>query len=303
MRQLFNFAMLFMALTLSFVACNENPETQPTSEATQVKLFDAVFYVSQKTYVLQFITEGTEVGEKSVTNGTLFSFTIKYDNGEEANLPKGTYTLDDMINVAKLTYVETDKGQTLYKEVTLNFDNSKVTAKMVDVNGKEYNIICNDNIVFEEFGDNGGGNENPYEDEPEEQSTMNFTATNIDATYTTYAEYSMSEGFFTISDSEKAIDLYLSLAMNADYKGSFPINDTYMNNTILASDGFQYDEPQPSCMYNIGAGETKVAPYYFFASGTVTITENSITINATSHFGSTINATYNGAINPTIVNR
>lgn len=296
--------MLFIALTIGFMSCKKTPETPAHVEPVKVKLFDAVFYVDMDVYTLQFTTKGVE-GNNSV-NVTSFSFTINSVKGKGLDFPKGTYTLKDMDNKPNMTFVETPAGQELYKEVTLNFENKNVTAEMVDVKGNKYKIVCTDDIVFDEYYGGGGGETDLFKDEPKDKTTINFTATELFAekiNYTT-AGYSYSEGNFTLKDSQRAIDLYLTLAFNADHKGTFQINKSFANNTILASSGCgDPGLPQPSCMYNVGAEETKVAPYYFFASGTVTITANSITVNATSHFGSTINATYNGAVNPTIITK
>jgi hypothetical protein len=94
------------------------------------------------------------------------------------------------------------------------------------------------------------------------------------------------------------------------YFDAYAINDSYEENTVMASPGGYEEYDFPSYLItdfeqDPSSGDWYYNTVYYLASGTLEIAEveggAQLTIHATSHFGSTINATYSiGAIQPDI---
>ena len=87
--------------------------------------------------------------------------------------------------------------------------------------------------------------------------------------------------------------------------GTYAINDSYDKGTVRASEGFEEGYDNDGSAYYLNASFEEFGGWipetaYFFKTGTVKVESSSkgikITVNATSHYGSTISAVYEGGL-------
>ena len=161
----------------------------------------------------------------------------------------------------------------------------------------------------------GGEEEDDYsfEWEPTEIKTINVTFDSIEVTdmtenlgYACTGLYLMSEEYeMELSVFASTIDSVTILPI-----GTYAINDSYEANTIMASPGGYEEYDFPSYLItdfeqDQASGAWYYNTVYYLVSGTMEVAEieggAQLTIHATTHFGSTINATYIiGAVEPDI---
>lgn len=151
-------------------------------------------------------------------------------------------------------------------------------------------------------GGTGGGDEGDYnfDYEPATQSTFN-----INFGDSSYVEDMMNEygviDLYMWNDDYDAELYFIVDAADANTiipVGTYSISGSEAANTVLASPGGDEMYDYPSVMmtgyeYDPDWGEWYYTEAYYLASGTVTVAQNgkivTVTINAVSHFGSTIN--------------
>ena len=80
--------------------------------------------------------------------------------------------------------------------------------------------------------------------------------------------------------------------------GVYNVSDSKEAKTVLKSAGMSGSNVSYSFYSKLTPEGYVDAPYYFFDSGTATVTSTSITFNVTTHFGSTLNLTYDGDMTP-----
>lgn len=200
---------------------------------------------------------------------------------------------------------------------------SEITANPVlavtDIDSKTVTISCvkqlrcykvyfyfveNPDVEFDvEGGDEGDLN---FDYEPTTATTLNITFDEVyEQDFTEDAGYALTDLYFVSEDYE--MEVYVFAPKDAQcgvVPGVYPINDTYEDGTVQASPGgddyydyptyiaadFEYDE-EWGWYYNTS---------YYLVSGTLKVEKVAegvrYTINAKSHFGSTITATYTGAV-------
>lgn len=216
-------------------------------------------------------------------------------------------------------------GEIAYVDAEEDAVTSEQVLAVTDINSTTLTISCVKQLrcysVAVYFNENpeidieGGEEEDDYsfEWEPTEIKTINVTFDSIEVTdmtenlgYACTGLYLMSEEYeMELSVFASTIDSITILPI-----GTYAINDTYEANTVMASPGGYEEYDFPSYLItdfeqDQASGAWYYNTVYYLASGTLEIAEveggAQLTIHATSHFGSTINATYSiGAIQPDI---
>lgn len=161
----------------------------------------------------------------------------------------------------------------------------------------------------------GGEEEDDYsfEWEPTEIKTINVTFDSIEVTdMTENLGYACTGLYLMSGEYEMELSVFASTIDSITILpvGTYAINDSYEENTVMASPGGYEEYDFPSYLItdfeqDPSSGDWYYNTVYYLASGTLEIAEveggAQLTIHSTSHFGSTINATYSiGAIQPDI---
>ncbi len=133
----------------------------------------------------------------------------------------------------------------------------------------------------------------PYELESESVVTVEETIGNVSLSSRDYPDYGLRSVYIEMmgADFEANLELYANL--EGSINGTYSIDDTKTLGSCLASQGVEGDQAYPSFAYYFD-DEHYVVDAWFFVEGTVTISDESIVVNATSAKGSTVKVTYNG---------
>ena len=154
-------------------------------------------------------------------------------------------------------------------------------------------------FVIVEKGEGGGGEEEElfYDYEPEDATNIELTM--VAATYMDYsADFGIVELVLADDEDFEAAANWADLEFITETfdgqipNGTYQINDSEEEGTFFASPGGNDEYDFPSYVGVPAEEEGYYNPYYLI-SGTVTISENGIEVNATSYFGSTIHIVYN----------
>lgn len=158
-------------------------------------------------------------------------------------------------------------------------------------------------IIVETDGEGGGDDpivdpvEGDYSFEPTTVTTI--TETMDYAEYVIVADYNMIEVYMESETSIIDLWLFADNLANGIPAGTYTINSTMESNTAMASPGGDDEYDYPSYLATDFTAEGYTSAYYLTA-GTVTVTKEDantkIVVAATSYYGSTINATYEGEI-------
>lgn len=152
----------------------------------------------------------------------------------------------------------------------------------------------------------GGEDDDDYsfEWEPTEVKTINMTFDSLEVMdMTENLGYACTGLYFSSEEYEMELDVFASTIDSATILpvGTYPINDSYEPNTVMASPGGYEEYDFPSYLItdfeqDAASGEWYYNTVYYLASGTLEIGEAEdgvvMTLHAITHFGSTINATY-----------
>ena len=143
-----------------------------------------------------------------------------------------------------------------------------------------------------------------FEWEPEEATTINLTFTDLDVLdMTENLGYACTSLYLSNDDYEMSLSVFTSTIEGETILpvGTYPINDSYEDNTVMASPGGYEDYDFPSYLitgfeYNEASNSWSYNTVYYLASGTMEVIGMEggvqLEIHATTHFGSTVNATY-----------
>ena len=157
--------------------------------------------------------------------------------------------------------------------------------------------------------DSGGDEEDDYsfEWEPQEVKTLTVTFDSLNVIDMTESLGYACTGLYLLTDDyEMELSVFASTVSDGTILpvGSYPINDSYQPGTVMASPGgyaeydfpsylitdFEYDEINAAWLYNT---------VYYLADGTLEVKAADggvlFELQANSHFGSTIHATYSGS--------
>ena len=130
-----------------------------------------------------------------------------------------------------------------------------------------------------------------YTYEPTEVTTINFEAEDVFVDNSTEGQLLV----YLITDEGELDLLFLTDSQDLP-SGTFEINNSGNNNTVVASQGWDGTKDQPTVFLTEFNEDKQYAACYYLMSGTVTITNTDdylqITISAVTYNGSTFNATY-----------
>ncbi len=231
----------------------------------------------------------------------------KYTMGEANQYDNGLLIKHDKLtSVGRVTeQVVVDRVPFVSGELTLAA--GKITFIGKDANDVEYNLTATGSYTFTNALDE------PFLDEPKQKTTLTeewTTATLIGRDIKNSTLKSV-----TLRTSANANGYGIVVMFIADKnaaklpEGQYNVAEISKKNppvanTIVKSEGSVYD--QKSDKYFLTASflakpgtEGYGAPFYFFHSGTATVTATEITFNITTHFGSTLNLKYTGSLDIT----
>lgn len=150
----------------------------------------------------------------------------------------------------------------------------------------------------------GGEDDYSFEWEPTEVTTMNLTFSELEVNdMTENLGYACTNLTFYNDDYEMDLSVFASTVEGETFlpAGTYPINDSYEANTVMASPGGYEDFDFPSYLItgfeqNELTGGWTYSTVYYLVGGSLEIVaiEGGVQMNirAGSHFGSIINATY-----------
>lgn len=231
----------------------------------------------------------------------------KYTMGQANQFDSGLIIKDPKATlVGKVTQQGVvDKVPFVSGELTLA--DGKITFTGKDDNDVEYTLTATGSYTFTNALDE------PFSDEPKQKTTLTeewTTGTLLGKDIKNSPLKSV-----TLRTSANANGYGIVVMFIADKnaaklpEGSYNVAEISQNNppaanTIVKSEGSVYD--QKSDKYFLTASflakpgtEGYGAPFYFFHSGTATVTATEITFNITTHFGSTLNLKYTGSLDIT----
>ena len=96
------------------------------------------------------------------------------------------------------------------------------------------------------------------------------------------------------SEALAQIELYTAAGATS-INGTYTLAKTQAAGTAMSSPGgdAQYDYP---CFIGTDISDQGYDTSYYMITGTVTVTDNSVSYNATSYFGSTLTGSYSGTV-------
>lgn len=263
---------------------------------------DAYNYYTQLATAMQIDSMGNYASAGQVVTLDLYSV--------DSVLTEGTYTLSSGTYAAGTFDVEytkwyefDDKGEYVefgIKSGTVNVaksgENYVFTVNLVDSLDKVRTGYFTGNLVVQ---DQTGGSSDDYAGEPETPTQATLTIPSDSIAASNYGDYyeagtdNISLEMWDENGGYIALELFTETGATALPVGTFNFGTTYEANTLLPGALFWG-------IFPTGSFAAVNEDYFWLEGGSVTIalTDNvyTITVAATSHFGSTINATYTGAV-------
>lgn len=316
MKKVFSFSLLIAAFAvIGFTSCKPHtPPPPPDPTATETDFLqlgyigDAGGGAGYYFYVLQLTDKGMVSNGEIVKAGNIYRFVLIRDANEPVNgkfnITAGTYNgtaagsyevntfeLGENSTVTPVDASGKDAGTaTSFTSGTLTFEANKITFKGKTAD-KDYEIVYNGTY------EGVDARPNPWLGEPETATTINetFVAAVALTNYGDFYQNGTTNFWAVISDNANqqqitkyaALDILDAAGRTALADGVYNISDTKAAGTVIKSSGLKGQKFTPSYYINRQVG------VYYLVSGTVTVSGgNTITVNATSHFGSTINLTY-----------
>lgn len=179
--------------------------------------------------------------------------------------------------------------------ITQNGNNYNITGSLIDEKGVSYNISYSGELKKYDS----------FKDETTPAQTINVACNWIDVE-DYIAEY--GDVYFYMGDDNYQITLDVFIDY-IDYNtilpvGTYPINSSNSLGTILASEGMGYTGALPSNMLAIGydqeTDEYYATDVWYIVSGQLQVSQTTngvrYELNATTKYGSTINAVYEGQV-------
>lgn len=217
------------------------------------------------------------------------------------------------VSAGNVTFIEALDSITADPVVVI----TDINAKSVTINNAKQ-LRCYAMTVYFNVNPDvtpGGGGDDPdnpddpeaysYEYEPEEQTIFNLAFSSdefISGDMTKDLGYPCSYLYFENETHAVELDIFATLTDNGlPADGTYPIDDTYADNTVMASPGGDEENDYPSYMMTDFESDGEYTYYnpYYIVSGSVTIaTQNGqtlLTMQAATYNGSTINLTYETA--------
>lgn len=209
-------------------------------------------------------------------------------------------------------------GDIVYADASEDYVEANPVLAVTDVDSKTLTLSCDKQLrcysvelYFDENPDvdidNGDSNTGTYnfDYEPTTPTTLNITCDNVDAAdYSDYLGYNYSDIYLSNDDLYIEIGVYAPLVDGTILApGTYEINSTYEDGTVQASPGGDEDYDYPTFIatgfkYDEDYNEYYYTIAYYLESGTLTVSKEGdmakFVIEAKSHYGSTIKATFIG---------
>lgn len=268
-----------------------DPEPQPTDNVVEVSIKALTISDYYEDYGLySLIMAGTDA--KDVAYYAQI-FIAPETAGIAGSYSIAEKTIDSEYSAFLIGYTENSTEDDLVTPDTMS-----ITLK---ANGTNYDIsgeVVYKGITYQLSATNIEAIDEAWQYEP-------TTATTINQTYTAFEGIDYTADYQTVSILLDNEETFVSLEIVADSAlaaGTYPINNTQELGTVLASEGYntayEYDTPSFLGVYTDENGYYDET--YYLVGGEVVVAypkEGTISIqgNATSHFGSTITFSYEGA--------
>ncbi len=262
-------------------------------------------------YQLMLVDKGMVSGGNIVKDGYAYKITICSDAPQsETNFtPRmGKYTMGAANNYEPMLIVKhnqfTYTGKIVngkfvkplvpFIEGELDLAANKISFKGKDSNGDEYELVADGTYTVED------ASPKPFGEEPTEVTTITKTWNNGEIRMVQASDGKKPFLLATAPDADgMAVFAYFFETADATkLDGVYNVSDTEEVKTVLKSKGSIGSSVYYSFYSKLTSEGYVDAPYYFFDSGTATVTSTSITFNVTTHFGSTLNLTYTGNMTP-----
>ena len=226
----------------------------------------------------------------------------KYTMGEANQFDSGLIIKDP-----KATFVGQVTQQGVVDRVPfvsgeLTLADGKITFIGKDANDVEYNLTATGSYTFT------NGLDEPFLNEPKQKTTLTEewdTGTLIGQAI--QGEDNLKQVTLQTSANANGYGTVVVFIVDKNAaklpEGSYSVAEISQNNppvanTIWKSAGETEKGLYPS-FFAKRNGNKYATPYYFFHSGTATVTATEITFNITTHFGSTLNLKYTGSLDIT----
>lgn len=275
-------------------------------------------------YYIRLVGKGMLNSEgKLVKEGPIYNFLISSDapQPDPNYAPKmGKYTMGEanqfdsglIIKLDKVTFVGrvtadgiVDKVPFVSGELTLAA--GKITFIGKDANDVEYNLTATGSYTFTNALDE------PFLGEPKQKTTLTeewTTGTLLGRDIKNSSLKSVALRTGANANGYGIVVVFIADKNAAKLpEGQYNVAEISQNNppaanTILKSEGSVYDQKSDNYVLTASflakpGAEGYGAPFYFFDSGTATVTATEITFNITTHFGSTLNLKYTGSLDIT----
>lgn len=211
---------------------------------------------------------------------------------------------------------EASSGEIAYADADEDNVEADQVLAVTDINATSLTIDCEKQmrcysvaVYFQANPDSldiepgGEDYEYSFEWEPTEKKTLSVTFDSIEVTPMTESLGYACTGLYLMSDD---YEMELSVFVDTDSltilpAGTYPIDNSYTDNTVMASPGGNDEYDFPSYLItdfeqDAASGEWYYNTVYYLASGTLKVTRLEqgvlLAVDATSHFGSIIHATY-----------
>ncbi len=186
-----------------------------------------------------------------------------------------------------------------YVKVEGTIENARMLIKYVYADGTEDMLYLSGEL---NIADAAPG----FDWEPEEAQEFNVVA---DKAYATFMgkKYKDEYNIVQLLLLNNEWGAYLDLCLPSDYKYGDSFNGTYNfayirgEGVVIASKGAETFTVYPSYGYtgieiDPETGNSYYTKEYYFEKGSVVVSDGSVVLNTTTHFGSKINMTFNGTI-------
>ncbi|MDO4727205.1 MAG: hypothetical protein Q4A56_08350 [Porphyromonadaceae bacterium] len=327
MKKVFNLSLLMAALVMiGFASCKRGEKKPDITNANKTQFYKGGILElydegnNSALYIIALLDDGmiSQGQNQNMFNkdGNIYIFYL-ISNADTTNFRPayGEYTLKEASKNSNIGEIVNVNITPLNKEgahtgpTTKMIQGAKmiIEANKIIVKGKEFGTNKDINLYYE--GNMKWNNylPNPYDQEPQIPITINMSnGVFTFATFKNWGDYfenNTTDLLAHIFDAENkpnkqlALEFLVSKELTYLPDGTYNITDTKEAGTVVASDGFIPDIKHPGSKIYSGSFFTDLSnnpiKYFYFRKGTVTMSNgNTITVNATSYYGSTINATY-----------
>ena len=328
MKKLFKFATLFLAGALVLTGCDNENKDKPdeTKAASYVGgSYYGDYYSNGGENFYMTMNHGvtlTETADGLVPSGEGTLYAVDFVSSSAVNMKPGAETFPVVEKAAVpcvMAGYEFDLGAAMFGDAyagiylvpsgsyamiynadtltatkyivsgNMTFDGNKFVLDVTFDDGTKDKVSCAGTFSFEDQREPEPSEDDNYSWEPTTVSTKNFTYTTCQAgNYGDYYGNGTNAIAILLQGSEALAQIELYTAAGAtSINGTYTLAKTQAAGTAMSSPGgdAQYDYP---CFIGTDISDQGYATSYYMITGTVTVTDNSVSYNATSYFGSTL---------------